>query len=581
MVSLEKINKLASGQQIILHERVGKFLNNHLREMKELCLVDEAQLVDYVAKTAVLRGEFKPRTPDQSLIDELYTIMVAAEKKIHEEETIEVLAELIRIFTMLYQEMKNVDESLKLIHSLQNQKVKVVEFEEISDVVTNIRLDDDVIYIDYSLPVTNKSWDLIHSLSSMHIGFDGKQYVAETGDFYIESSKEDFDEGGRFTGKIRINQLAGSDFLKSEESYFRCMIPIGSVDWNRDIQTFIAYFRNSWTSGLIELKNGDTLLHVYPCSDGDKKYMVVESLSFTTMKQMMENVYFVSLTLGFITGNIHLGKCYLFSSSESEYGENVEMAYHTMRPSSETSMRIFTTNMYYVREALKAGKVNLQDKSPLYDTEGKLQNHLQDWIQPDILQSLFSLICDDEKISRAVVTIIESTNFPLEYQAGVRAIVLETLARSVTGPKPIPDDGLWNELKKGMEEVVKRFTNNEAGEQQISDESLNVLRKKINSMNNPTNADSLARPLEEAGYGLSVNDKDSLKMRNTLLHGGLVKGSVEKQSSDLFYLSLMLHKLACIIILKKAGFVGYILNNPILFNCKKAVDAGEKVLIMI
>ena len=59
MVSLEKINKLASGQQIILHERVGKFLNNHLREMKELCLVDEAQLVDYVAKTAVLRGEFK------------------------------------------------------------------------------------------------------------------------------------------------------------------------------------------------------------------------------------------------------------------------------------------------------------------------------------------------------------------------------------------------------------------------------------------------------------------------------------------------------------------------------------------
>ena len=359
------------------------------------------------------------------------------------------------------------------------------------------------------------------------------------------------------------------------------MIPIGSVDWNRDIHTFAAFFRNSWTSGLIQLKNGDTLLHVYPCRDGDKKYMVVESLSHTTMKQMLDNVYFVSLTLGFITGKIHLGKCYLFSSSEPEYGEKVELAYHTMRPSSETSMKIFTTNMYYVREALKAGKVKLQDKSPLYDAEGKFQDHLQDWIQPDILQLLFSLIHDDEKISRAVVTIIESANFPLEYQAGVRAIVLETLARSVTGPKPIPDDDLWCELKKGMEEVVKRYTNNEAGEQQISDESLNVLRKKINSMNNPTNADSLARPLEEAGYELSANDKDALKMRNTFLHGGLVKGSVEKQSSELFYLSLMLHKLACIIILKKAGFKGYLLNNPILFNCKKAVDAGEKVLIKI
>lgn len=581
MVSLEKLNKLASGQQKSLHEFVGKFLGNHLLEMKKLRLVDEELLVGYVKKTDSLRREYRKWTPDQYLNDALHTIVVTAEKKNHEGESIDVLAKLIRIFTMHYQEMKNVDESLRLIHSLQKQEVKVVEFEGISDVDTMIRLDDGVIHIDYSLPVTKESWDLIQSLSSMHIEIDGKQYVAETGDFYIESTKDNLGEGGRFAGKIRINQLTGSNFLKSEEAYFRCMIPIGSVDWNRDIHTFAAFFRNSWTSGLIELNNGDTLLHVYPCSDGDKKYMVVESLSHTTMKQMLDNVYFVSLTLGFITGKIHLGKCYLFSSSEPEYGENVELAYHTMRPSSETSMRIFTTNMYYIREALKAGKVILQDKSPLYDTEGKFQDHLQDWIQPDILQSLFSLIHNDEKISRAVVTIIESANFPLEYQAGVRAIVLETLARSVTVPKPISDDGLWYELKNGMEEVVKRYTNNEVGEQQISDESLNVLRKKINSMNNPTNADSLARPFEEAGYELSSNDKDALKMRNTFLHGGLVKGSVETQTSELFYLSLMLHKLACIIILKKAGFKGYILNNPILFNCKKAVDAGEKVLIMI
>lgn len=48
-----------------------------------------------------------------------------------------------------------------------------------------------------------------------------------------------------------------------------------------------------------------------------------------------------------------------------------------------------------------------------------------------------------------------------------------------------------------------------------------------------------------------------------------------------YYLSLMLHKLACIIILKRANFSGYILNNPVLFNCEKAVMAGENALIMI
>lgn len=581
MVSFEKLNRLAGGQQKGLHEFVGKFLEEHLQEMKELCLVDEALLAWYVEKTAALRKEFQIREPDQRLNDALYAIMVAAEKKYYQEETIDVLAELVRIFTLRYQEMKNVDESLRLIHSFQDQEVRVSEFGEIPDALTKIRLDDDVVYVDYSLPVTSESWNLIHGLSALHIEFDGKHYVAETGDFYIESTKDDIGEGGHFTGKIRVSQFVGSEFVKTEQAYFRCMIPIGSVDWNRDIHTFAAFIRNGWSSGLIELKDGDTLVHVYPCSDGDKKYMVVESLTRTTMKQMLNNVYFVSLTLGFITGTIHLGKCFLFSSSAPEYDENLELAYHTMRSSSETSMKIFTTNMYYVREVLKARKLALKDKSPLYDVDDKFQEHLQDWIQPNILQSLFSLIHDDEKISRAVVTIIESANFPLEYQASVRAIVLETLARSVPGPKPIPDDGLWSEMKAGMEDVVKRYTNNEEGKQQISNESLTILGRKINSMNNPTNADSLARPLEEAGYKLNANDKDALKMRNTFLHGGLVKGSIEAQTNELFYLSLMLHKLACIIILKKAGFEGYILNNPILFNCEKAVASGESPLLLI
>lgn len=80
---------------------------------------------------------------------------------------------------------------------------------------------------------------------------------------------------------------------------------------------------------------------------------------------------------------------------------------------------------------------------------------------------------------------------------------------------------------------------------------------------------------------MTENDKKALKMRDTFLHGGLVKGSLEKQTNGLFYLSLMLHKLACIIILKKANFKGYILNNPLLFNCEKAVAADEKPLILI
>ena len=128
MVTIEKLNRLAGGQQKGLHEFVGKFLEEHLQEMKELCLVDEALLAWYVEKTAALRKEFQIREPDQRLNDALYAIMVAAEKKYYQEETIDVLAELVRIFTLRYQEMKNVDESLRLIHSFQDQEGRVSEF---------------------------------------------------------------------------------------------------------------------------------------------------------------------------------------------------------------------------------------------------------------------------------------------------------------------------------------------------------------------------------------------------------------------------------------------------------------------
>ena len=581
MITIDKLNKLTNGQQKYLHESVGKFLEEHLQEVKGLCLVDETVLADYQAKTADLRKELRIMKADPALNDTLCNMQAAAARLTAAGAAPDVALRLLHHATLCYQQMKNVDESLNLIHAFQNKEVTIAEFALIENTSTMVTLEDDIVYVDYSLPVTKESWNLIRSLEELHFEVDGRQYLAASGDFYIESSKDNIGEEGRFTGRIRVNRLSCTDFANTAHAFFRYMIPIGTVDWNRDIHTYAAYIRNGWMLGLIELKDGETLLHVYPCQDGEKKYMVVESLSETTSQQMAEYVYSVALTIGFITGTIHLGKCYEFSSLEPEFGKDVVMSYHTMRPSSETGMKFFTTNMYYVRETLKSAKVQLNDKTPLYNSKGEFQEHLQDWLQQDMMQRLFNLIHGDAKAARAVVTIIESANFPLEYQASVRAIVLETLAHSIPGPKPIPDDELWASIKTELDGVIARYKNNEAGEQQISDESLTILGKKINSMNNPTNADSLAKPLEEAGYKLNDNDKEALKMRNIFLHGGLVKGNVEKQSNELFYLSLMLHKLACIILLKRAGFEGYILNNPVLFNCEKAVKAGEKVLINI
>lgn len=580
-MTVDKFNRLADGQQKFLHETVGKFIEDHLHEVKGAKLVEDTILEEYLRKSSKLCNELFVSKADATLNDILCSILIAAEKKIVGGKDNDFCTSLIKHIEDRYHQMKYMDDCLKLIHSFSSQKVNVAEFATIQDVITKVSLDDDVVYIEYSMPISNQSWRLIQDLSELHFEIEGKQYLSKTGDFYIESTNDDLGEGSCFAGRIRVNGFEGSSLERTEKAFYRCMIPVSSVDWYRDICTYSAFIKNGFSLGLIELKDADTLLHVYPCYEGEKKYMVIESLTETNRESIDKYIYSIALTLGFVTGTIHLGKCFVFSSVVPEYNKQVTLSYHSMRPSSDSGMKIFTTNMYYVRETLKARKVELADKTPLYDQEGIFQDHLQDWIQSDIIQSLFSLIHGEEKIARAVVTIIESANFPLEYQASVRAIVLETLAHSVQGPKPIPDDKLWEQIKGEMESVLGRYECNEDGVRQIEEDGINILQKKINSMNNPTNADSLARPLEEAGYSTSANDKEALKMRNVFLHGGLVKGSIEKQTDELFYLSLMLHKLSCIVILKRAGFEGYILNNPVLFNCRKAVESKERPLLKI
>lgn len=580
-MTIDKFNVLTDSQQKFLHETVGKFFEDHHQEAKDAGFVDDSILEEYLSKSSGLRNDLFVRKVDSKLNDVLISILISAEKKKVEGNNNEFCASLVKYIESRYQQMKYMDDCLDLIHSFGGQEVIVSEFAQIENAVTKVCLEDDVVYIEYSMPISNQSWRLIQDLSELHIEIEGVRYISKTGEFYIESTKDDLGEKNCFAGRIRVNCFEGSALEKTEKAFYRCMIPVGSVDWYRDICTYSAFIKNGFTLGLIELKDADTILHVYPCYDGEKKYMVIESLTETNRENIDKYIYSIALTLGFVTGSIHLGKCFVFSSVVPEYNKQVALSYHSMRPSSDSGMRIFTTNMYYVRETLKAGRVELADKTPLYDQEGTFQDHLQDWLQADMIQSLFSLIHGDEKIARAVVTIIESANFPLEYQASVRAIVLETLAHSIPGPKPIPDDKLWENIKAEMEAVIGRYECNVNGVRQIEESSLSILQKKINSMNNPTNADSLARPLEEVGYTTTANDLEALKMRNTFLHGGLVKGSVEKQTDELFYLSLMLHKLSCIIILKRAGFEGYILNNPVLFNCKKAVKSNERPLLKI
>ena len=99
----------------------------------------------------------------------------------------------------------------------------------------------------------------------------------------------------------------------------------------------------------------------------------------------------------------------------------------------------------------------------------------------------------------------------------------------------------------------------------LDEEEKKYLKNKINNLNQPPNTDKLSLPFKAVGYNLSKEEIEVIKDRNKFLHGHLNINVNETEINKLFYTSLMLHRLCCVLILKLCGFQGYIINNKALF----------------
>ena len=155
IITLEKITKLTDGQHKCLHESIGNYLEKNLKEIKAINFIEEKYLDDYLAKTSLLRGDYHIKKADQSLNNELCIIIDAACKNSSNGEQTNAVSLFLQHITMRYQQMKCMDDCLDLIQSLSNTNVKVFEFNQFTDAVTTIKLEDDVAYIYYSLPGFN------------------------------------------------------------------------------------------------------------------------------------------------------------------------------------------------------------------------------------------------------------------------------------------------------------------------------------------------------------------------------------------------------------------------------------------
>jgi hypothetical protein len=201
----------------------------------------------------------------------------------------------------------------------------------------------------------------------------------------------------------------------------------------------------------------------------------------------------------------------------------------------------------------------------------------------DAFSKLSQLCYKSNDMLLATSMLIDISMMNIEYQKPFFHVVLETLTTAlmkgedISLPPTMPQKQYKQEVAPVLIETLKTIPG-------LSEVALRVFSQRIeHNLNSAPNANKLEVCFPKYGYALTEADNEAINNRNSTFHGRLsnLDEPLRDQQKDMLAMSLRLHKLCSILLLKAAGFTGKVLNNEVLFAMKGAVGRKESVYIDI
>ena len=318
-------------------------------------------------------------------------------------------------------------------------------------------------------------------------------------------------------------------------------------------------FGISFKSGgnFTEVTIGDKGYHIYSIA---KSIYIIDGINREDLKVFKQKAEIIRIALGLVSGKFYGGICNYVTSDSPDF-QNIEGIWYEIERSAITSSRrVIDLNFYREVNTRQSEEYNLSYKSfnSLLDT------------------TLFSTLCNNiytkENLLHAAELLLSGMgNTDPVQQGALYSVALETLTNELCKVKsddlaPIRDKILALNVKKDMLIVLNGYTNN------ITEEGINILKKKIEGMNNPANQDRLIKTFELYSITLTNEDKTAIKNRNNYLHG---RSPLNRDLKfELMQISLRLHTLIVALLLKSVGYSGHIIN----LDTKAYLDNEEKMI---
>lgn len=411
---------------------------------------------------------------------------------------------------------------------------------------------------------------------------DGKEtkFFIDGKHFLLNNIGYDFDNELKLLSGA-INSFGNACAQDFSAKYLRLIIPINSkLRIFNDYQSrgFVVDYKQK--SGLVVLEINKKPFHFFEVKYGEKDYLVIDCLEKYTLPEFQNCCQIILLTYAFLSGDYHSGEGYYLGFEESLMDIPNCILYHTFSESQYNLNSAFTTNAYF--------GLNLENIKR--DEKGFIDEETRKDQFKDILffsSAVFSKICqtciDNEKIFRSLLLLIFNQASTLEMKIPIQFVALEALTGAIVSKgnselKPISDNNAANELIAKLKIEVEHFLKENKVETENND-LIPPLYKRLDNLNAPTNTDKLSKPFAEVGYTISDEEKKIIKLRDTFLHGSTKAfGNLDEDFKELFYISLKLHFLICVLLLKKSGFEGRIINYPKLYEYITEKYIDEEVL---
>ncbi len=440
----------------------------------------------------------------------------------------------------------NLESTSKYLNNLKNERTfKIISpYPTIHGVDCKIQMDEDGTF-NYRVRGFNRN-SPVEPVHFQDIGYGfAKPFVLVDKStmfsvpFGVGSLSINFSASDSCTGKL--NELVCEN---NNEYYCRCILT-PSID----IENLATYFMTEAfivkdslrVAGLLKLKIQGIEFHLFDYELDGKNRLFIDSRSACNYDLFKSIVNSFIIQFAIVSGYLLRDHAFYMFAADANFAAIKHHAFAKM-PRSKHGL-----------EAVRP--------RDLIDIVPELQTRESRYLQPYVMENLITMALKDVQFFRACTIIAESHGHLVEIKASTYAVALETLKNIIIAENedkinPIKSKTISKQLRAELKSVIDKYDdvhfNNKA-----------AIIQKIDVLNQVPNTDSFVKMFELIGLSINNEDKEILKKRNDFLHGRIPFEDERRDinKNELAKIVMKLHLLLCAVILKRADYHGYLVNN--------------------